>query len=263
MRSPLKTLLWYAFVAVALLFVMAPILVLVFSSFDDSNFFRFPPRQLSLRWYGATLGNAEYQRSLLNSAVLGLVAAAISLSTGSMAALAIVRSPLRRTRAVEALLLAPLLLPLIVWAIALLQVYARVGLSSSLFGLILAHATITVPYTVRIMIATLGQIDANLELAALSLGARPGRVLARITLPLALPGLITSAAFSFLVSFNDVIVSSFIAGATWITFPVRLYAQLRGQGIDPITLAIGALIIAGILILVLMGEILFKWSRRL
>lgn len=263
MRSPLKSLAWIAFVALALLFVMAPIIVLILSSFDDSNFFRFPPRQLSLRWYEATLTNAEYQRSLLNSTVLGLVAAGISVITGTMAALALVRSPLRRTRAVEALLLAPLLLPLIVWAIALLQVYARIGLSGSLFGLILAHATITVPYTVRIMIATLGQIDANLELAALSLGASPARALFRVTLPLALPGLFTSAAFSFLVSFNDVIVSSFVAGATWITFPVRLYSQLRGQGIDPITLAIGALIIALILLLVLVGELLFKWSRRL
>ncbi len=126
----------------------------------------------------------------------------------------------------------------------------------------LAHTTITLPYTVRIMIATLSQIDPNLEAAGKSLGATPLRAFMRITLPLALPGLLTSAAFSFLVSFNDVVVSTFIAGSNWITFPVRLYSQLRGQGIDPTTLAIGAMIIGSILVVVLVGELMFKWSRR-
>ena len=260
--SSLKLSLWTLFVVATVVFLMSPIVVLIFSSFDDGKFFRFPPRILSLRWFEAAFASAEYQRSLFNSAVLGLIAAAISLVAGTLAAMAIVRSDIKKKLVFELLLLAPLLLPLIVWAIALLQIYARLGISGSLGGLVLAHATITLPYTVRIMIATLSKIDPNLEAAAKSLGATPLTAFARITLPIALPGLLTSAAFSFLVSFNDVVVSTFIAGASWVTFPVRLYSQLRGQGIDPITLAIGAMIIGSILVVVLIGELSFKWSRR-
>jgi putative spermidine/putrescine transport system permease protein len=163
---------------------------------------------------------------------------------------------------VEVLLLAPLTLPLVVWAIALLQIYARLGISGTLGGLILAHTVIVLPLTTRILIATLDQIDPALELAARSLGARPFAAFARTTLPLARPGLLTAAALAFIVSFNDVIVSTFIAGAGWITFPVRMYSQLRGQGVDPITLAIGAMIVAAIFIVVALGEATLKWSRR-
>ena len=258
----LKLAIWIGFVVLALAFLLAPIAVLMFSSFNDGRFFRFPPQVLSWRWYEAAFASAEYQRSLLNSTLLALIASAISLLLGTMAALALVRGNLKNRLLLELLLLAPLTLPLIVWAIALLQIYARFGISGSLIGLVLAHATITLPYTVRIMMATLGQIDPNLELAARSLGAPPLVAFARVTLPIALPGLLTSAAFSFLVSFNDVVVSTFIAGASWITFPVRLYSQLRSEGIDPITLAIGAMIIASILVVVLLGELMFKWSRR-
>jgi putative spermidine/putrescine transport system permease protein len=262
MRLSLKRALWVLFVIATFVFLMSPILVLIFSAFDDGKFFRFPPRMLSLRWFEAAFASAEYQRSLFNSTILGLIATATSLPLGTMAAITIVRSNINRKVVFELLLLAPLTLPLIVWAIALLQIYARVGISGSLGGLVLAHATITLPYIVRIMIATLSQIDPNLEAAAKSLGATPLTAFARITLPIALPGLLTSAAFSFLVSFNDVIVSTFVAGSSWITFPVRLYSQLRGQGIDPITLAIGAMIIGSILVVVLIGELSFKWSRR-
>jgi putative spermidine/putrescine transport system permease protein len=258
----LKLVLWTLFVVAALAFLMSPLIVLVLSSFDDGRFFRFPPQLLSMRWYAAAFESAEYQRSLFNSTLLGTISALISIVLGSMTAFALVRGGLKNKLLYELLLLAPLTLPLIVWAIALLQIYARLGLSGSLGGLILAHATITLPYTVRIMMATFEQIDPNLEAAAKSLGAPPLVAFARITLPMAMPGLLTSAAFSFLVSFNDVVVSTFIAGANWITFPVRLYSQLRSQGIDPITLAIGAMIIASILLILLAGEFMFKWSRR-
>lgn len=261
-RSHSMHLVWTVFIALVFVFLMSPIVVLIFSAFDDGKFFRFPPQVLSTRWFEAAFASAEYQRALVNSTVIGVLATAVSLVLGTLAAIALVRGKLGSRLFFEIILLAPLTLPLVVWAIALLQIYSRLGISGSLGGLVLAHATITLPFTVRIMIATLGQVDPNLEMAAKSLGAPPMTAFRRITLPLVLPGLLTSAAISFLVSFNDVIVSTFIAGAAWITFPVRLYSQLRGQGIDPITLAIGAMIICVILLIVVLGEFIFKWSRR-
>jgi putative spermidine/putrescine transport system permease protein len=245
------------------LFLLAPIFVLILASFDDAKFFRFPPQSFSLRWYETAAASTEYRSALTSSLVIALIAGMISIVVGSLAAFALVRFDMPGKRWIEAILLAPLVLPLIVWAIALLQIYAWLGMSGTLTGLVLAHAVITVPYTVRIMVSTFERIDPILEAAASSLGARPWAVASRVTIPLAMPGLVTSAAFSLLISFNDVIVSSLIAGARWITFPVRVYAQLRSQGVDPITLAIGASIIAVILIAAIAGEYVLKWSRYL
>ncbi|MCX5512916.1 polyamine ABC transporter permease [Kaistia algarum] len=249
--------------ALAYLLLLAPILVLILASFDEAKFFRFPPQTLSLHWYEAAAASGEYRSALSASAIIALCAGTISILVGSLAAYALARFTFPGKRLVEAVLLAPLVLPLIVWAIALLQIYAALGMSGTLAGLVLAHAVITVPYTVRIMVSTFERIDPNLEAAAASLGAPPLAVARRITIPLAMPGLATSAAFSLLISFNDVIVSSLIAGARWITFPVRLFAQLRSEGVDPITLAIGATIIAVILLAAIVGEYALKWSRHL
>jgi putative spermidine/putrescine transport system permease protein len=251
------------FTVVVYVFLLAPVAVLVFASFDDAAFFRFPPQAYSLRWYAAAAASQEYRSSLSVSLLVAVLATLVSVGAGTLAARALVRGTVPGRSAVEAVLLAPLVLPLIVWAIALLQIYARLGLSGTLAGLVLAHGVITVPYTVRIMMATFERIDPSLEDAAASLGAPPWRIARRITMPLALPGLLTSIAFSFLISFNDVIVSTFIAGARWITFPVRVYSQLRSQGVDPITLAIGAVIVIAILVIAIVGELTLKWSRQI
>jgi len=256
MRRHLLTL----FTLLVLLFLLSPLIVLVISAFDDGKFFRFPPRAYSLRWFEAAVNSAEYRSSVKNSSIIGLLATLVSLSFGSAAALGLTRGALRGKRIVEAVLLAPLVLPLVIWAIGLLQVYAHAGLSGSLGGMVLAHASFTLPFTVRIMVATFANIDPRYEEAAMSLGAHPLRAFARTTLPMAAPGLIASAALSFFISFNDVIVSTFIAGASWITFPVRLYSQLRGQGIDPTTLAIGAMIMFVILLSAGIAEL---FSRRI
>ncbi|WP_108260578.1 ABC transporter permease [Mangrovicoccus ximenensis] len=259
----LSGVLWALLTGAVLLFLLAPVAVLIFSAFDDGKFFRFPPRELSLRWFGAALDSPEYRGALINSTIIACVSTAISVTAGLMAATGLSRGGLKSRALVELLLLAPLTLPLVVWAIALLQIYARLGISGTFGGLVLAHAVITLPLSVRILLATLAGIDPQMEEAARSLGARPLRAFLRTTFPLALPGVLTAAVFSFLVSFNDVVVTTFIAGARWMTFPVRMYSQLRGQGVDPITLAIGAMIVALILAAVIAGELKFKWSRRL
>ncbi|SNT28936.1 ABC transporter permease [Tropicimonas sediminicola] len=250
------------FTCLVVLFIIAPLLVLAFSSFDDGKFFRFPPRELSLRWYRAAFASAEYRSSLVNSAVVGALATTISVVLGTTAAVGLHRGMLKSRAALEMILLAPLTLPLVIWAIALLQIYSWLGIGGTLPGLLLAHATFTLPFSVRIMLASLASIDPGLELAARSLGAKPARASVRITLPLALPGVATSAALSFFISFNDVIVSTFIAGSSWMTFPVRLYSQLRGQGIDPTTLAIGTMIIVSILVAVVLTEVISKRALR-
>lgn len=246
-----------------LLFLLAPILVLILSAFDSGNVFRFPPRGLSLRWFETALNHSEYRSSLWISTVLGLISTVIAVGLASLAAFGLVRGKPSYRLAMEVLLLAPLTLPLVVWAIALLSIYAQLGINGTLPGLILAHVTITMPFAARIMIATFDEIDPNLEAAAKSLGASPWQVVRRITLPLARPGLLSSTAIAFLVSFNDVVVTTLIAGAGWITFPVRTFARLRTEGIDPTTIAIGAMIVAFTILVIVLGQRLFQLSRRL
>ncbi|MCM5556322.1 ABC transporter permease [Pleomorphomonas sp. JP5] len=262
----LVTRLWRGlhvlWIVIAYFVLLAPIAVLILASFDDGSFFRFPPQRLSLRWFEAATVSREYRSALGISSVVAVLAATIAVVAGSLAAYVLVRHRPRGARIIEAILLAPLVLPLIVWAIALMQIYSALSLTGTLTGLVLAHTVITLPYAVRIMHATFERIDPVFEAAATSLGARPFDVARRIIIPLALPGLLTSTAFSLLVSFNDVIVSALIAGGRWMTFPVRLYSQLRGQGVDPTTLAIGAGIIAIILLAAIVGELTMKWSRQ-
>ncbi|WP_210529960.1 ABC transporter permease [Rubellimicrobium arenae] len=246
-------------IGLILLFAVAPILVLILAAFDEGRFFRFPPRGLSMRWFIAAFESAEYRASVTRSVVVASLATVISVGLGGLAALGLVRGRPPGQAYLEALILAPLALPLVVWAIAFLQVLSYSGLGGTLFGLILAHVIITLPIAMRVILATFTRIDPDLEAAARSLGATPVRAFLRTTLPLARGGIAGAAALSFLVSFNDVVVSTFVAGAGWVTFPVRLYAQLRGEGIDPITLAIGAMIVGVIIVGAIATEL---WPRR-
>ncbi len=250
------------FAALVLLFTVAPLIVLVLSSFDDGKFFRFPPRTWSLRWFQAAFESAEYRGSLWNSAVVATAASLLSVGLGATAALALMRGPLKGRAATEAILLAPLTLPLVIWAIGLLQIYAYLGIGGSVGGLILAHATFTLPLSVRILLASFATINPALEEAALSLGAPPARAFRKVTLPLIAPGLATAAMISFFISFNDVVVSTFIAGSGWITYPVRMYSQLRGQGIDPTTMAIGTMVICAILLLAGLSDLISRRAGR-
>ncbi len=245
-----------------LLLLLAPVIVLIFSSFDGASFFRFPPREYSFRWYVAAWHSEEYRDALRVSVTVATLATLIAVPAGGLAAHALARSRLPGRRLIEAVLLAPLALPLIVWAIALLQIYARVGLSGTWTGLVLAHAAMVLPFPARILLATLTRIDPTLEHAAMTLGATPIRAFWRVTLPLAASGLATSAALGFLVSFNDVVVSSFLAGGHTMTFQVRLYSQLRSEGVDPMTVAIGAAIVGLIVVVAVVCERLFHWSRH-
>ncbi len=243
-------------------FVLAPIVVLVFSSFDTAPYFSFPPGGYSLHWYATAWQSAEYRDALGVSILLAATATLIAVPAGTAAAYALARATWRGRTVVQAILLSPLALPLIVWAIELMQFYARIGLSGTMLGLALAHTIIVLPFPVRIMLASFARIDPALEQAARTLGASPLRTFARVALPLAAPGLVISIAFAFLTSFNDVVVSSFIAGARSLTFQVRLYSQLRSQGVDPITLAIGAVLAAAIVLAAIVCERLFRWSRH-
>lgn len=245
-----------------LIFTMAPILMLFVGSLSADNFFTFPLKNgLSLKWFDSFLHSKEFAAALRVSMIVSLSATAIGVCAGVPTAFAIKRFSFKGRTTINATVMASMTLPRVIWAIALLQFYSTIGILGSYSGLILAHSLLVIPYVVRMVLSSLSFIDADLENAALSLGATPVQTFFKITIPLIAPGVIVSAFFGFVVSFTDSVVAVFISGVRNITFPVRIYAEQRGQGLDLEAVAGSALIILVIMVVEIIGEKLFKWSR--
>lgn len=249
------------FVILVFVFLLAPIIVLLVSAINSSEYFVFPPEGLSLRWLASAVHSSEYRASLGVSLYVAISATCISVALGTLTAFALNRYSFRGKTFVDVLVVSPLLLPTIVWSIALIQFYAILRMTGTFLGLVLAHSVIGVPYTVRVVLANLNELNPDIENAAMTLGASPRRTFFMITLPLLLPGVLVGAVFSFLISFNDVIVSSFVAGARYITFPVRVYSELRTEGLDPTAVATSVIIILLIVTLAIAGEYKANWSK--
>ncbi len=252
----------FTFLAIAaLLFTMLPIIMLFFGAFNDAPFFKFPIETYSLKWINAFLSSKEFRSSLRVSLTVSSSAVFIGLLAGIPTAFAIKRFDFKGRTFVNTLVMSSMTLPRVIWAIALLQFYTAFGILGTYRGLIFAHSLLVIPYVVRMVLSSLSFVNADVENAALSLGASPQRTFFEITMPLILPGVIVSAFFGFVVSFTDSVVAVFISGVRNITFPVRIYAQQRGQGLDPVAVAGSAIIILVIIIVEIVCEKLFKWSK--
>lgn len=244
-----------------LLFLLAPILMLFVAALNPAPFFSFPPDALSLKWFKVFVTSREFQSSMRVSTLVALNAVAIGLFAGIPAAFALNRYDFGGKALVNRVLLSSLMLPRVVWAIALLQAFAALRMLGSPIGLVLAHSVLVLPYVVNMVSASLVLVPREVEHAAQSLGASPVRTFFEVTLPLVLPGAIVGAALGFVVSFTDVVVAVFISGSRYITFPVRVYSEQRGQGLDPAAIAGSAIVILVIVTLEIVGEKAFKWSR--
>lgn len=232
------------------LFLLAPVILVVPLSFSSANSLVWPPPGWSTRWYVARLHEAGLMQAAWNSLVLASVVATVCLVLGTPAALALERGRFWGREALLALITAPLLLPTIVIGLALLLMFAGFGLLATWTGLVLAHLTITLPYAIRVLCTAMGTLPAGIEDAARSLGASPGRVFWRVTLPLLLPGVVATAAITFLVSFDEVVISLFVVGPQLTTLPVALYRYVEGRT-DPLVAAVSTLLV-GMTVLVVM-----------
>ena len=249
-----------------LLFVLAPIFVLVISSFNESRYFEFPPTGFTLEWYQAFINSKEYQQAIMISVRVAFSATVLALMAGIPAAFALDRYQFRGNSFMQSVFLSPLLLPQIIWALGLIQFYSliRIGgrnILGTFISIVLAHTVIIIPYVIRMVLSSLHYVEADLENAAMSLGAKPLRTFAEITVPIILPGILVSAVFGFMVSFTDVVVSSFVAGTRYITYPVRMYSEIRTEGLDPLAVTVSAFVVVFIVIIAMIGERTIRWSR--
>ncbi|MCC7426003.1 MAG: ABC transporter permease [Alphaproteobacteria bacterium] len=242
------------------LFILAPIIVVVVASFSDTPSPEFPPRGLSLRWYAHALAETAFTDSAINSLWLASLATLIATPIALAAAYAIVRIPFPGRDGLQTFLLAPLVVPSIVIGLAVLLAFSGLGVRDVGLRLVGAHVLITFPYMVRTIIASLARIDAVTEEAALTLGASPLRAFWHVTLPLLRPGLIAGMVFAFIVSFDNVSLSLFLASAHTNTLPLAIlnYAEYN---FDPSVAAVSTMLIAASLAAALLLERLVGLRR--
>lgn len=229
------------FAALVLAFLIAPILVVIPLSFNESAYFSYPMSGFSLHWYQTLFSSPDWRRAFLNSFVIGLCSTALSTVLGTIAALGLSRPGFPMRGLVMPLLISPMIIPIVVVAVGLYLVFAPVGLTATYLGVILAHTALGTPFVVITVTATLMSFDRSLTRAAASLGAAPWAVFRRIMLPLILPGVATGSVFAFATSFDEVIVVLFIGGVEQRTIPRQMWTGIRDQ-INPTILAVATLL---------------------
>ncbi len=236
---------WFlrAWVTLVFGFLMLPVVVIALASLSRTSYLTVPPKGLTLRWFGAVLGDPEYVHAIAFSLLLATVATAGSLAAGVAASYALIRRRVPGGPLISAVLNAPLVFPGVVIGVALLQFYALVRMNGTFVGLAVAHMVITVPYVVRAVMASLQGIDPELESAARVLGASGPVAFFTVTLPLIRPGVVAGGLFSFIVSFDNVPVSIFLLGAGQMTLPVKIFTAIE-YGVDPSVAAISTMLIA-------------------
>jgi putative spermidine/putrescine transport system permease protein len=242
-----------ALVAALFCFLLAPLFVVLLTSFSNDSFLAFPPHAWGLGGYRALWANEAFRNGFGVSVTLACLVTAISLGAGTAAAYAIARSRFPGRDALLALFTAPLLLPGIILGLGLLLVFARLGLLATWPGLAIGHCLVTLPYVVRVVLTALRGIDATLEEAAAVLGATPWRVFRRVTLPLMLPGMTAAAALSFLASFDEVVITLFLVGPRLTTLPIEVWHAIQYRA-DPQISALSVALIAFTALLVVVVE---------
>jgi len=250
-------------------FLIFPILVIVPLSFNAENFFTFTPEMLalspegySLKHYEDFFTNPDWQVALKNSFAIAPVATILATALGTLAAIGLSQSHVPYRSAIMAILISPMIVPLIISAAGMYFFYSRIGLQGTYLGVVLAHAALGTPFVIITVTATLVGFDRSLTRAAASLGANPVTTFFKVQMPLIIPGVVSGALFAFITSFDEVVVVLFLGSAGQKTLPWQMFTGLREQ-ISPTILAVASLMVFISIILLTVLEFLRRRSERL
>jgi spermidine/putrescine transport system permease protein len=243
-----------AFFALVVVFLYAPILILLIFSFNNSDVPAFPLSGFTLHWYHQFLTNPDLKGALETSAIIAALSSTAAVVLGILASIALVRRRFRGEAAVSALLLSPLVIPYVVFGISLLLLFHQLGIPRSILTVVIGHIVISLPYTILVLMPRLQQIDVTLEEAAYDLGASRLRTFRSITLPLILPAVVSAFLIAYTTSFDEYAVASFVVGPR-LTFPIYLYSALRFPSQLPQVIAVAVVVITISLIVVVGAEI--------
>lgn len=246
----------YAFLFIV--FLYGPVLLMPVFSLNDSNFATFPLKGFTLKHYAAMASNTSMLLALENSLKIAVSVALLSTALAIPAALALTRFNLPGARAIVSYMMLPLVIPSIVLGVALLVIILKfLGIELSLYTVAAGHIVVCVPYCMSVLMSRMEGFDPSLEEASRDLGCNGWQTFRRVTLPLAMPGVISSLLMGFIVSFDEFVIAFFLTG-TETTLPVYLYSQLRFPNKLPGTLALGSLILVTSAILVVVAEVIRK-----
>lgn len=242
-------------------FLALPVLFIGALSFGSSQWLIFPPPSWTTRWYGELFADPRWLEAAWTSAKVAVATTIASVTLGLLASFALVRGSFRGREVLRAFFLTPMILPVIVLAVALYALFLRVGLNGTFAGFVLAHTVLALPFSVIAISTSLEAFDRSIEDAAIVCGAHPLEAKLRVTLPAIKLGLFAAAVFSFLVSWDEVVVAIFMASPNLQTLPVKIWATLR-QDLTPVIAAASTLLIAFTVALMLLGALLRKvWTR--
>ena len=265
--------LWYwsfrAICVAILFFLIVPILVIIPLSFNAEDFFTFTkgmlaldPAAYSLKHYQDFFSNPDWQQALRNSVTIAPVATLLAVALGTLAAVGLSQPHVPFRGAIMAILISPMIVPLIISAAGMYFFYSRIGLQGTYWGVVLAHAALGIPFVIITVTATLVGFDHSLVRAAANMGAGPVRTFFKVQMPLILPGVISGALFAFITSFDEVVVVLFVGSAAQKTLPWQMFIGLREQ-ISPTILAVATILIAISVVLLTVLELLRRRSEKL
>jgi len=249
------------FFALVVVFLYAPLVILLIFSFNNSNIPAFPLSGFTLHWYHQFLANSDLRGALETSAIVAALSSVGAVLLGILASIALVRRRFRAKGPVSALLLSPLVIPYVVFGISLLLLFHQLGIPRSILTVVIGHIVISLPYTILVIMPRLQQIDVSLEEAAYDLGASHLRTFRSITLPLILPAVISAYLIAFTTSFDEYAVASFVVG-TRQTFPIYLYSAVRFPNNLPQVIAVAVVVITVSLLVVVAAEVGRRVAER-
>jgi putative spermidine/putrescine transport system permease protein len=238
-------------------FLMLPILVIAPLSFNADSFLLYPMSGFSLQWYEDFFTSETWRQAFINSCIVSPFATLLAMLLGTPAAVGLVRIDFPGKALLNAILISPMVVPVVIVGVATYLVFAPLGLSGSYAGLILVHAALGAPFVVTTVSATLQGFDFNLVRAAASLGANPLTAFLKVTLPLVAPGVISGGLFAFAVSFDEVVVTLFLAGPGQSTLPRQMFAGIR-ENISPTIAAVATMLT----VLSTLMLVALEWLRR-
>ncbi len=244
-----------SFNVVVTVFMLAPMVLVMLTSFTPSAFYEIPTRHWSLTWY-REITDVGFLNGLGVSVGLALLAALISLILGFLAAFVMTRYVFRGKAVADAIFMAPIIVPAVALGVALLQFFVNVRIYNTFYALVAAHVVITVPYIIRTAAVSLSAVSREMELAAMDLGATSRQSFVHVTMPLIKSGLISGYIFAFLISFGEVAMTIFIIGSKYTTLPVEMFNYML-QVNTPVIAAMSTMLIVFSVVLMIVLDRLF------
>ncbi len=249
-----------AFGWLAALFLLAPLVAILPLAFTSSAFLDYPIPSFSARWLTELFTAEVWRRSIVNSLLIGCGTTILATVLGTLGALGLRDRAVPFSGVIRIVYLLPMVVPAVVMGVGMQVLFVRLGLANSYGGVIVAHTVVAVPFVVVNVSAALAGIDRRVERAAASLGASPATVLRAVTLPLALPGILSGAVFAFATSLDEVVLTLFVAGPNQRTLARQMFSTIR-ENISPAIAAAAFLFIAGTVLLAALAVVLRRGSK--